>query len=402
MLTRARQGYEMDQMQQDEVERPTVFLHSSWRTSSTWLWSCFRRSESTVAYVEIFHETLASLESSQIAKLTPGSWPSGHPAGAPYLLEFLPLLTPQGGVARYRASMAIESFVPAAGLAGDLSREEVEYVDMLIGHARRLDRQPVLADTRTLGRLGALKRQFGGIHILLHRNLLHQWASYSRLAYEGNTFFLLMIKNIIEFGQHDPFLRDLRQLYPLGPPDCRSENYFMAFLLLHLYLYTHAFAHASMAIDVTRLARNADYRRKIQRRIRKQTTIELDLDTVRENFEFSLLPYPDLAELRENLVASMQSIRSFQNAGKSEVRRAHLLIEGLIEEMERHNFYASGVTSILCRPGGLLDVRSERDRLVGEQEALRNQQESLVRERSELVAEQDAFRKERDALAPQV
>ena len=126
--------------------------------------------------------------------------------------------------------MALESFIPQAGLSGDLSIEEIEYVDSLIVQARRLGKQPILTDTRTLGRLWALRRHFGGVHIFLYRNLLHQWASYTEQAYEGNPYFLETIKGVIDGNQHDPFIRDLRELHPLGPPDYRSENYFWAFL----------------------------------------------------------------------------------------------------------------------------------------------------------------------------
>ena len=110
------------------------------------------------------------------------------------------------------------------------------------------------------------------------------------------------------------FFKNLRQLYPLSARDCRSENYFVAFLLLHLYLYTHAFCHASIAIDVTRLARDIDYRGKTRRRICKRTSIELDFDTLWETFEFSLSARLGLTKLHDNLVASMRSIQSIPNA----------------------------------------------------------------------------------------
>lgn len=390
----------------DESERPTIFVHSSWRTSSTWLWTCFRRAVSTVSYCEIFNEVLATLDTANITKLSPAAWVSGHPEGAPYFLEFLPLLVSQGGVHKYQRSMAIEKFVPAVGLDGDLSSEEVEYVGSLIDHARRLDKQPVLTETRTLGRFLALKRGFGGYHIFLHRNLLHQWASYTHHAYAGNPYFLLTIKSIIEHNQHDPFLKNLQELYPLGAADCRSANYFMAFLLLHLYLYTHAFSHASIAINVTRLARDIDYRRQTGRRIRRQTSIELDLETVRSNFQFTLSMPVNLTELHDSLLASMHFIQSTQNAKKFAVRKAMALIDELIEEMERHRFYAGGVTRIVCRPEGLLDARNERDCLVAQQENLRvdrdvlsAQRDALLRERDMLTGKLEALGHERDEIA---
>ena len=76
------------------VEKPTplaelsellpVFIHSSFRTSSTWIWSKIRQLAITTAYYEVFHEDLQSFTPAAIGALVGNSWPSRHPAVAPY------------------------------------------------------------------------------------------------------------------------------------------------------------------------------------------------------------------------------------------------------------------------------------------------------------------------------
>ena len=94
---------------------PTVFVHSSWRTSGTWLWTCFRRNPATYSYREIFHETFASLSKARIPLIGPKSWNSRHPKAAQYFLEFGPLIEAKGQVAHYSESMAFRTFIPADG-----------------------------------------------------------------------------------------------------------------------------------------------------------------------------------------------------------------------------------------------------------------------------------------------
>ena len=50
---------------------PTVFLHSSFRTSSTWLWGKFRADPMRMCLYEVFQERLADLTLS--ACLTSGA-----------------------------------------------------------------------------------------------------------------------------------------------------------------------------------------------------------------------------------------------------------------------------------------------------------------------------------------
>jgi hypothetical protein len=88
------------------------------------------------------------------------------------------LLGPDGGVHGFEARLALDDyFLPA----DQEDPGQAAYVETLIAAARREDRTPVLACCRTLGRIGWLRRRFGGTHIVLIRDPVQQWRSFYSL-----------------------------------------------------------------------------------------------------------------------------------------------------------------------------------------------------------------------------
>src|ERR671916_606203 len=77
-------------------KRPAVFIHSSWRTSSTWFWQKFRTLPTTLCFYEPFNPQLSIISRETAATLDPKSWKldsgipiaSGHPGDLPYFVEF--------------------------------------------------------------------------------------------------------------------------------------------------------------------------------------------------------------------------------------------------------------------------------------------------------------------------
>ncbi len=121
-----------------------IFIHSGWRTSSTWLWTKLRQAPTTFAYCEIFHERLETLTIDYLRENDFSRWKSKHPEGAPYFLEFAQLFDGDGTVRGFDRSMATERFIPGEGLAGALSAQERSYVAGLIDYAYARRRIPVL------------------------------------------------------------------------------------------------------------------------------------------------------------------------------------------------------------------------------------------------------------------
>ncbi|WP_210210407.1 hypothetical protein [Methylovirgula sp. 4M-Z18] len=329
-----------------------IFLHSSFRASSTWVWSRFRRMDDVLAYHEIFHEILATLTRANCAELTARTWHSKHPDGAPYFEEFEPLIQSEGGVAHFTPAMAFENFVPQGGFTGSLTSDERTYVRMLIDHAQNLARTPVLADTRSLGRVIAIKADFPGLHIVLYRNLFQQWCSYSEQLAHHNPYFMETIKRTIESSPEDRFFKLLRQIFPLGRPSLTDANYFYCFVLLHLYLYAQVAEAADMVIDVNALECDRSYRRAVEGQIVDKSGVNIDFADVKKSIAFSFTPLGSVESVSTRLSAMVDDILAHapSAAGRAFVQKA---LGELLDEYERYMFYA-GALANYAAPDGML------------------------------------------------
>jgi hypothetical protein len=283
-----------------------IFVHSSFRTASTWLWTRFRASAGTVAYCEIFHEVLATLMVEEIPRIAPNTWRSRHPESSPYFVEFFDLLAEEGGARGFSAAMAFETFVPRAGARGDLTIPELDYVATLINNPVDRARVTVLTDNRTLGRCVGLKRHFGGLHILVYRNLFQQWNSYSNQHRDNNRYFIDTLKNTIEHAEHMEFFRKLKDFLHLRLAEdgrdwidhCTYDDIFAAFMAIHLYFYMAMFDAVDVFIDVNQLATDPRYMRDIEQAIQQASGVNVDLSSAISTIEAPLKPLADVPGTR--------------------------------------------------------------------------------------------------------
>ena len=267
---------------------PPVFIHSSWRASSTWLWAKLRAAPTTIAYCEVFHERLASLTTAYLRENDFSRWASKHPEAAPYFLEFAPLVGVDGAVPGYDRRMAVEWFFPRNGLGGALEAAERNYVQGLICSAEARRKIPVLTDTRTLGRFRAIADAFPGRHVLLVRNAFHQWASYTEQWAHGNSYFIDMLFGTLAGARGDPFARLLIDWFVQEDRSPTNAATFQLFLLFHLYLYAHAYDAADLVVDVNRVADEPDHRAAVEAALSEAVGAPIDLSDARTPFGLSL------------------------------------------------------------------------------------------------------------------
>lgn len=275
-----------------QIVKP-VFIYSSFRTSSTWLWQAFREDPRAIAYCEVFHEALADMRIDDIPRYRHDVWQSNHPPGAPYFLEFGPLLKADGGVHCYKEEFALSQFIPAEGLTGPLTPDAIEYVSGLVEHARAEKRLPVITCCRSLGRIKALKRAFPGWHIFLCRNLFQQWMSYLSQHQQGNDYFINSVAHTLRLNTHDSFLAELEGRYlKRSSADTSSvgefgtiDAAFSAFAGLHIYLSIFAAEIADQIIDVNVLARNPDKVIRVEAEIFRRAGLRVKLRDVKESVD---------------------------------------------------------------------------------------------------------------------
>lgn len=237
---------------------PPVFVHSSFRTASTWIWSRFRALKGVIAYYEYLNPGLSTVKPEEVSLTRPDAWRSGHPETAPYFLEFLPLIKSEGGVAGHDPTMAFARFIPEQE---ELSQSERAYVARLIRLATEVGKAPVLTETRSLGRVSALRKAFGGFHILLVRNLYQQWCSYSNQRLNGNSYFHEQTAAAISASTADPYM-----LFLSRQPQSSDDDSLVVFLGFHLYLYLRSAPACDLIVDVNTL-RDSDYRRRTENSI---------------------------------------------------------------------------------------------------------------------------------------
>lgn len=189
-----------------------IWIHGSWRTGSTYVWSKFRASPDYFAYYEPFHEDLESLSREGIERATTTAWPSHHPdIGAPYYAEYRSLIHTLG-VSGFEFPFSYTNFfVHAEPLPA-----QQRYLDHLVAHAAGRGR-PVFGFCRSWGRVGWFKRYCAGTHIALTRDPLALWRSASRRQQiYGDTYFLVMPQVILHLAQRPPWLQDYLQVLGLG------------------------------------------------------------------------------------------------------------------------------------------------------------------------------------------
>lgn len=278
-----------------------VFLHSSWRTSSTWLWQQFRNLPETLCFYEPFNEDLPTISRQTALERGVDSWKSGHARTAAYYLEYLPLIRKSGGVRLNQPPFAYDWFIPVGGLAGTLRPAEIRYVSLLIRAAQKRDRTAVLGFTRSLGRITPLKKVFGGTHLFLFRNLWGQWMSFLDQKRKGENFFYYIMR-VVADQPEDRFLTDIHNFYfrrsvtlaanlgvltQLGGLPTQKftrivfdllpeGEMFEMFMAIHLYLYLHAAFSADVIVDSTEMARNPDYRRQCETEVTRITGLRVD------------------------------------------------------------------------------------------------------------------------------
>ncbi len=362
-----------------------------------------RTARNVVAYYEIFNECLLTLSSPLIGRVTPASWTSKHPHGAPYFLEFLPLLRHDGGVEGFLPEFSYRDYVPAGGCGGSISPAQTAYLSRLIDAVEKHGQIPVLTATRSVGRLRGIKAKFPGQHILLYRNLFHQWCSFTEQAHLGNSYFLDRAIEVVHLGRHDPVLAELDGLFPVEKASPHDPDNFFQFLFLHLYIYSHAVGAADLVVNVDRLEHDLAHREEVEHAVAGQD-VRISLADAKSTAAFSLLP-PEPRRAFHEKVLVVGNIIANQAPDQVGAAFVHKAVHELLEEHGRHEFYAGSLRSVLIKDGGLL---AERDRLRSERDSLtddlaRSQaiRDAVTVARDELGVERDALAAERDRLLTQ-
>jgi hypothetical protein len=264
-----------------------IFLHSSWRAASTYIWAKFRQRADTYCYFEPLNEHLFTLTPETVDRFVPWSF-ANHPAlDVPYLEEFRPLIGQNGGVGipGFPAHLTFGRYCSA----DDNSLPELEaYMADLGRLAARLGRRPVYGFVRTDMRVGWFRAKMPGTHIFIRREPRRQFLSMLRQAVQGNPYFLqrgtVILHQNMEAPAFAPLLAAL-EFPAIGLPalldssDLREafrgklvdetilRRFYFIFYFMWLLARRIGEPQCHLVIDIDRLSLDGSYRREVEDRL---------------------------------------------------------------------------------------------------------------------------------------
>jgi hypothetical protein len=204
-------------------------------------------------------------------------------------MEYFDLIGDNGGIDLYRPEMAFDNYIPIGGVDGELRVEEKKYLSLLIEESQKSKLIPALCATRSLARSRAIKKAFGGTHLLLTRNIHEQWCSFSEQAASGNRYFLDSLVRQVEASRHDPFLGQLSHLAEKGRIHTDSAESYALFLLFQLYSNAVAFDACHIHIDSTDVATSEAKRHAAETNLSRLLHSEIDLGDARAHISYSTI-----------------------------------------------------------------------------------------------------------------
>jgi hypothetical protein len=255
-----------------------VFIHSLFRSGSTYLFEVFRRSsEGYWCYQEPLNEHLldrsdaafwsdSQQQDSRVAYLR-------HPKlNKPYFFEFTQIKDIV--LALFRPEFCFEMFFLTPG---QQASELCSYIGELINHARG---RAVLQCCRSVGRMNWARFQSDAIHIYLWRNPWDQWWSYKVDSYFDLTNlavygadrvpdFLMRIRaesglTLSPYRDHLPDWSALQREIALHTDHVRS---YLLFYALWLYGLIESRSAADVSVNIDMLSESAEYRGKVLARL---------------------------------------------------------------------------------------------------------------------------------------
>ncbi|MHB1642861.1 MAG: DUF4214 domain-containing protein [Acidithiobacillus sp.] len=267
-----------------ELSAP-IFIHSLFRTGSTWIFDRFRRAQDQNywCYQEPFHEMLIHLKDQpELVLGIHGDMSTSlrHPAlDKPYFYEFYAIREHIGD--SFQKCISFDSFFDTANCASF-----DEYVGKLIRYAPG---RPVLQCCRSFGRVKHIRQHHGGMHIYLWRNPWDQWWSY-----QINDYFDTASLAIISAHNAPNVIALLRE--ELGFPQVReasfsdeykrllqipvsAQNRYLIFYTLWLYSFIENRSLADCEINVDSLSNDPAALAKTKKRLEELNVTDIDLSS---------------------------------------------------------------------------------------------------------------------------
>lgn len=339
-----------------------VFIHSLFRTGSTYIWNKFRRHPDFYCYYEPFHQVLADLDYRH-----PEIWRHDrdctqtmrHPdLTQNYLEEYKKLLRPNiKGVPHFQKSLSFDDF---CNTDQDQNPAQEKYVAFLVGQAG--EKRALLQFNRSSLRISWFKAYFpGAIHIYLVRNPRDQFHSYVDMQVSKNLDIFLVMDLLLTgvnrqadifrplagqvplFEYHAPLFDQERLFYSqVLSAYTTTEKYFISYYIWFSALIENCL-HADFLLSIDRLSTEPPYREEFSRFLDSGGVSGIDFADARiGHYEKPVLGAAEMA-------ASEETVQALVLKRYSDEQRARILSHPGLSGLDYLNLDQSTVKRLLAR-----------------------------------------------------
>ena len=295
-----------------KTSRMPIFIHSLFRTGSTYIWSKFRQNEDFWCYYEPFHQNLAHISTEK-----PVAWAYDRkstdsmrhpPMEKSHSFEYQGLLEPgREGLPFYKKSFCYDEFCNT-GDNPDLRK----YIDSLVAGAG--EKRAVLQFNRSALRTSWFKKNYpDSFNIYILRNYKDQWFSYESMLSGNNldVFFMMdlliasvnmeneifrpLAERITLFKYNSEKVTDEEMVYKRLLRCYSNEELFSIFYFIWFCSLVENILHADFILDIDLLSSGIEYRQKVDEVFKKLGIQNIAFDDANvkkysgELFELTLL-----------------------------------------------------------------------------------------------------------------
>lgn len=266
---------------------PAIFLHSLFRSGSTYLFNTFRNEKLFWCYYEPLHHQLIEIRQDRLAifpfdKKTTDKMSHPH-LTRPHFYEFKAVLK-DDHIPFFNIHMSYNEFASVRQHA----RLYKYVMTLLVSTPDKLT--PLLQFNRSSLRIGWFRRFFRkALHVYIYRDRRDQFESYFRQGEKYNIFLAINLYIIAsnckrwQFAQaYSSYRKDFRVTHDLYY-DLKRLAYFAAELdrtahyrvFLHLWVTSlvEAKRHADIILDMNRLSESGEYQQQVVQRLQEKFTI---------------------------------------------------------------------------------------------------------------------------------
>lgn len=303
-----------------------IFIHSMFRTGSTYLWSKFRKNDRYYCYYEPLHHVLTQVTPENIDEMLTRDFEAvHHPVlESYYLQEYIPLLKEnQIGVPFFKKEFSYDQFCN-----NNENPQLIEYIDSLIKYP--IGKIPVLKFNRTAFRAKWFKQFYkNALNLYLIRSPRDQWQSYielhKRTAYHD---FFLMDLLAVNANYNHPDFAPLSKIVPLFPfnnsnpekeflfykhllPNYSEEERYFIFYYIWFDALLKNIINSDFIVDINLLTQDKSYREKIENLFQERGYMGVNFQDAKiERYSHYCLPSDKFDKIEENVRALIISYMS--------------------------------------------------------------------------------------------